>query len=161
MTTATDEPASSPFIWPPVIFGLAALLAAILSWVWPWTFLPGTFLGFLLRLAGALVVAGSIWLALSATRRFRAAGTPVPPTKPTTAIVTEGVYRRTRNPMYLAMTLAMLGLGFLFASFWFVLLVPLAIIAVTKLAIEREERYLEARFGDDYRRYRSEVRRWL
>lgn len=157
----SDEQASSPFIWPPVIYALAALGAGFLAWQIPWSILPPGFTGFILRLLGGAVIVSGVAVALAAERRFKAVGTPVPPTKPTTAIVTEGIYARTRNPMYLGLTLVLIGLGLLFGSLWFLIAAPFAVFCVTKLAIEREERYLSAKFGDDYHSYKARVRRWL
>ncbi len=83
------------------------------------------------------------------------------PTKPSTALVTNGIYRWTRNPMYLGLSLILLGIGFATGSLWFLMGLPMAILAVTKLAIEREERYLAEKFGAAYLDYKSRVRRWI
>lgn len=154
-------PASSTFIWPPVIYAAAAILAALLAWFAPWPILPNGFAGWLIRGFGVLLAALGAITGLSAEHRFKRAGTPVPPTRPTTALVTDGVYARTRNPMYLALTLILAGLGFAFGSLWFLLATPVAMFAVTKLAIEREERYLAEKFGEPYLSYRARVRRWI
>ncbi len=152
--------ASSPFIWPPAIYGGAALVAAALTWLAPLDILtPAEALPW--RLAGVAVFAVGVGVALLAGRRFKAVGTPIKPTEPTTALVEEGIYRYTRNPMYLGMTLMLLGLAAGLRSAWFLIALPIAVLAVTKLAIEREERYLETKFGEAYRAYKSRVRRWL
>ena len=130
-------------------FGLEALLpsAAI-----PETL--GTVLGCLL-LASGLVLAGSF------VRAFRHANTPVDPGKATTAIVTSGPYRLSRNPGYLAMALAYAGIAVLTDTLWaFVTLVP-TLILIDRGVIKREERYLERKFGEDYLRYKARTRRWL
>jgi protein-S-isoprenylcysteine O-methyltransferase Ste14 len=85
----------------------------------------------------------------------------VPPTKPSTALVTDGIYRRTRNPMYLGLSLILFGIAFAADSLWFLIVLTIAIFAVTKLAIEPEERYLADLFGTPYRDYKSRVRRWF
>jgi protein-S-isoprenylcysteine O-methyltransferase Ste14 len=111
-------------------------------------------------LAAILFVAG---LALVAVcfRRFQAAGTNVPTWMPTTALVTSGPYRFSRNPIYLALTALYLGLAIGYGSLWpLVLLVPLLIV-MRYGVIGREERYLEGKFGEPYRAYRSSVRRWI
>jgi protein-S-isoprenylcysteine O-methyltransferase Ste14 len=98
---------------------------------------------------------------LVAAGMFRRLGTNVPPSQPTTLIATTGPYRWTRNPMYLGMALIYSGLAIgLDGPIAFALL-PLVLIAIQTQVIAREERYLEAKFGDDYRRYKAEVRRWL
>jgi protein-S-isoprenylcysteine O-methyltransferase Ste14 len=170
MSDATQEPgapsgsdakASSPFIWPPVIYATAAVASGFLAWFAPLPFVPEGYTGWLIRFVGVLLIALGGAVALSAEKGFKRAGTPVPPTKPTTALVTEGIYARTRNPMYLGLTLVLSGLGLALGSVWFLLATPVAMFAVTKLAIEREERYLAEKFGQDYLGYRARVRRWV
>ena len=82
------------------------------------------------------------------------------PSKPSTALITGGIYRWIRNPMYLGLSLMLLGVGVALGSLWFFVALPIAIFAVTKLAIEPEERYLEEKFGTAYLEYKSRVRRW-
>ncbi|MDO5758965.1 MAG: isoprenylcysteine carboxylmethyltransferase family protein [Rhodobacterales bacterium] len=109
----------------------------------------------------ALLFAASGALVIGAFRRFRQAGTPVKPWQPTTRIVTHGVYGVTRNPMYLAMTLAYGAIAIAAESIGaLVFLVPLLIV-VTYGVIMREERYLELKFNDEYRRYKQSVPRWI
>jgi protein-S-isoprenylcysteine O-methyltransferase Ste14 len=85
----------------------------------------------------------------------------VPLRKPTTAIVTTGPYRLTRNPIYLAFSLLQLGLALLVGSWWLLATLVLAFALMHWIVVPREERYLEARFGNEYRRYKTSVRRWL
>jgi len=158
MTSKHD--ASSPVIWPPVIYGSLILVAAAASWLWPWHYLPWRIATVSPYLGGALF-ALAVAIALAAGRRFKSAGTPVPVNRPTTAIVTGGIYGRTRNPIYLGMTLALAGLGIAFDQLWFLLAIPVAMQAVTKLAIKREEAYLASKFGQDYLAYKARVRRWI
>ena len=100
-------------------------------------------------------------LAVSALRTMKAAGTNVHPSEPTLVIVSDGPFRFTRNPMYLALCLVQIGLGF-FLNDWITLLfvVPLALIFHYGV-IFREERYLTAKFGEPYLQYKREVRRWI
>lgn len=98
---------------------------------------------------------------LAAAGLFRQLGTNVPPSQPTTLIATTGPYRWTRNPMYLGMALVYAGLAIGFDGPIALALLPLVLIAIQTQVIAREERYLEAKFGDDYRRYKAGVRRWL
>jgi protein-S-isoprenylcysteine O-methyltransferase Ste14 len=152
--------ASSAFIWPPTIYAAGALSSALLWWLAPW---PYQAHGMRLSCIVAGVVLGCAGLAAAilAERRFHAAGTPVPPTRPTQVLVFDGIYRYTRNPMYLGMTLALLGLGLATNQLWFLIAAPVAVYAVTRLAIEREEAYLTRKFGDPYVAYMKKVRRWL
>ncbi|MFP3374627.1 methyltransferase family protein, partial [Pseudomonas sp. SIMBA_068] len=78
---------------------------------------------------------------------------------PTTLMATTGPYRWTRNPMYLGMALVYAGIAVGFDGAIALALLPLVLIVIQKQVIAREERYLESKFGDDYRRYKAEVRR--
>jgi protein-S-isoprenylcysteine O-methyltransferase Ste14 len=92
---------------------------------------------------------------------FRLAGTEVRPWMPSTTLVTSGIYRFTRNPMYLGLTLSYAGLSLLADSAIALLcLIPLLVI-ITYGVIKREERYLEVKFGEGYRKYKRKVRRWI
>ena len=100
-------------------------------------------------------------LALSAFRTMKAAGTNVHPSEPSLTIVRGGPFRFTRNPMYLALCLLQVALGF-FLNDWITLLfaVPLVLIFHYGVVL-REERYLTAKFGEPYLQYKSQVRRWI
>ena len=142
---------------PPLIY-LAFLLAGVaLDFIWP------TSIGSrALRLVGgAVFVVAALAILASALRRFAAAGTPVEVYRPTTALVTEGPYRYSRNPIYLALTLGSAGVAFAANSLWALLLLVAAIAFVRYGVIAREERYLEQKFGQEYLRYKASVRRWL
>ena len=92
---------------------------------------------------------------------FRAAGTPVPAGKPTTAIVRTGPYRFSRNPIYLAFSLFQLGIAIWVNSLWLVATLVAAVALMHYVVISREEQYLERRFGAEYVEYKASVRRWL
>jgi protein-S-isoprenylcysteine O-methyltransferase Ste14 len=111
-------------------------------------------LGWLLLTAGGALIAVP-WVL------FHRARTSVLPFRPTTAIVTSGPYRFSRNPIYLGMALVYLGLPLLLGYAWPYLFFPPAVFLIMRLVIVREERYLEGKFGDEYRRYRDSVRRWI
>jgi protein-S-isoprenylcysteine O-methyltransferase Ste14 len=89
------------------------------------------------------------------------AHTPVDPLKPTTALVTEGPFRYSRNPIYLALTLLYLGVVLLINALGILLLVVPAVLVLRYGVIAREEAYLTRKFGDAYRQYTAQVRRWL
>jgi protein-S-isoprenylcysteine O-methyltransferase Ste14 len=109
---------------------------------------------------GSALVVFAAWPMARALWRFRLARTHAEPWKPSTALVTRGIYRRTRNPMYQAFGLFVAGVAVAFASDWTFLLLPLGALIVHFGVVRREERYLEARFGDDYRRLRDRVPRY-
>ena len=93
--------------------------------------------------------------------RFRAAGTPVEPYKPTSAIVSDGLYGLSRNPIYVALTLIYLGIGVAIDSPWILALVVPVLLVMRTGVIAREERYLERKFGAEYLDYKVSVRRWV
>ena len=109
---------------------------------------------------GLLLFAASAGLGIPALLAFRAAGTHVEPWKPATALVAGGIFRRLRNPMYVGIVLFLLGLAALLASDG-ILLMTLVLAPVLHFGVvKREERYLEAKFGDAYRRYKETVPRY-
>lgn len=152
--------ASSRFPWPPAIYGGSALLGMALHWTFALPFAPDE-LATALRYFGYVVIAIAIVIGLAAEWKFFRAGTATLPTSVTTALVTTGIYGWTRNPMYLAMTLALAALTLALNDLWFALLTPGAVLAVTRLAIKPEEDYLDRKFGAPYREYCRMVGRWL
>lgn len=111
-------------------------------------------------ISGSLVAMG-LALATVAIRNFGRAETPVPTIEPTRVLVTTGIHGWSRNPIYLGMFLIYAGIGVAARSSWMlVLLAPLA-LTMRYGVVAREEAYLERRFGDAYRDYKSRVRRWL
>lgn len=113
------------------------------------------------RLLGAACIGLSGLIVSQAFREMRRANTSINPSLPSTALVTEGPYRFTRNPIYLSLTLLYTGIGLLANSLWAMLLLPVLIQIINRGVIEREERYLETTFGKRYRDYASRVGRWL
>src|SRR6266481_2109611 len=111
-------------------------------------------------IGAVLILLGLVTMTLS-IRNFMRAGTPVPTRDPTRTLVTTGIHARSRNPIYVSMFLIYVGTGLLANTAWiFVLLVPLALI-IRYGVVAREEAYLERKFGDPYRAYKSHVRRWV
>lgn len=114
-------------------------------------------------IAGPLILIGIAGIAVfaAAVRSFSRAATPLPTSQPARALVTTGIYRWTRNPIYLAFFLVYGGIGIVVRSPWILLLaLPLA-ITIRYGVVAREEAYLERRFGDIYLDYKQRVRRWL
>ena len=92
---------------------------------------------------------------------MKRAGTNIRPDQPTLALASDGPFRFTRNPLYIAVTGLYLGIALLVNALWpLVLLIP--VLAVLRWGVVgREERYLEAKFGEPYRAYKARVRRWI
>jgi protein-S-isoprenylcysteine O-methyltransferase Ste14 len=110
---------------------------------------------------GALPLGAGLILAVFGIGAFRRAGTPVIPFERSTALVTTGVYRFTRNPMYLGLSLILTGTAVMLGSVGAFLPLPLLVWILQSGYIEAEERFLEELFGGDYLRYKSLVRRWM
>jgi protein-S-isoprenylcysteine O-methyltransferase Ste14 len=154
-TNAPDH--SGVFIPPPLLYVFPFLAGLLIHWVHPATLFPrGATAPF-----GVILVALGLALGASAMISFRRARTSPIPIKPTTAIVETGLYRFTRNPMYLGLAVLYLGLALWVDSLWPLLLLPVALFAIQRFVIAREERYLEDKFGDEYRGYKTRVRRWI
>jgi protein-S-isoprenylcysteine O-methyltransferase Ste14 len=117
--------------------------------------------GWLRIAAGAAGLALLFALDSSAMLRFRRSGTSFNPARPATALVTDGPYRFTRNPMYVGMAGLYAGAAVAAGVLWALAFLPAVLLAMDRLVIPREERHLAATFGDDYERYRRRVRRWL
>jgi protein-S-isoprenylcysteine O-methyltransferase Ste14 len=142
---------------PPLIFVAALGLGLILHRLIPIWLFPLTIsrpLGIALCLTGVVV---GFWGCATMLR----AGTNVRPDRPVTALVTGGPFRFSRNPLYLSLIALYLGITLLLEALWpFMMLVPSLLIVHWRIVL-REERFLEARFGDAYRAYKTRVRRWL
>ena len=102
-----------------------------------------------------------VGVAIVVNSSFNRVGTAIEPWKPTTAIVTKGIYAWSRNPIYLGFCLINAGIGIANNSFWiFISFIPAAIL-LYHVAIAKEEAYLEKKFGDEYLAYKKKVRRWI
>ena len=113
-------------------------------------------------ISGALLLAGVLVAALGVIQ-FRQHRTTVDPLRPNKAstLVTSGVFRLTRNPMYLGMLLVLLGVGVLFNSLAAVVLALCFVPLITALQIHAEEAAMHTLFGADFDAYKATVRRWL
>lgn len=145
------------FPFPPLIPVIALVASWALGRLWP---LPLHLPAWTVWL-GLLLFTVPFLFAFWATQVFRRHRTPVDPRGAVTEIVTEGPFRYTRNPMYLTLMVMYVGGALLFALPWaWVLLIPV-FLALHFGVIRREEDYLLATFGEPYRRYRKQVRRWI
>ncbi len=115
----------------------------------------------LLWLTGFALIVISVALALFALFHFLEAKTLVEPWHPTTTIIEKGVFRYSRNPIYLAFCIATVGCGLALNSWWVVMSVLPLVLLLRELVIKREETYLESKFGKTYLNYKRRVRRWF
>ncbi len=153
--TESDLSIDVPFSPPLVYIGL--LIVGIVAGNFIPTALPSSV--FALAVGIPLALAG-IYLLVNSDRAFARADTP-PDFRPVKAVVTEGPYRHTRNPMYISFSLIYAGIGVAFESFVALLVLSAAVVLIDRMIIPREEQYLEQRFGEEYLRYKAKVRRWI
>lgn len=144
-------------VLPPVYLLLTLLLMAGFHFLLPLAHVIATPYSY----AGAVLVILGIAVAASAAWGFHKAGTPVIPFEPSTALVTGGLYKYTRNPMYLGMVLLLIGVAILSGSLGTWLPIPFFIWIIQANFIRGEERFLESIFGERYLEYKRRVRRWL
>ncbi len=144
-------------IAPPLLFVVPILASLTFEWLVPTSFAHGASRWTL----GALIFVAGIALNVGGFVTEKRAGTDPIPFNPTTRIVAHGLYRFSRNPMYLGFALCTFGLAILVDSAWMLLALPIGLVLVDRIVITREERYLERKFGDEYLNYKRRVRRWL
>lgn len=161
MTNDLQDDGPAVRIAPPLI-PLAGLVLGIgLQFAWP---LPDGFMippPFSYWIGGIFILAIFVGLGRWAMRAFRENGEDPKPWTRVHGIVETGPYRFSRNPMYVTLTLMLLGFAVLLSNVWMLILTPVCAILLHYIAIRPEEAYLEARFGDAYRAYKRRVRRWL
>jgi protein-S-isoprenylcysteine O-methyltransferase Ste14 len=159
--TADIDPNDHPNVVEPPPFILAVVLAVLLG-IDGLIQGPGFGLSSEARLlVGLLFAIIGMTLIIVAGAKFRAAKTYIEPWKPTTTLITDGLYAWTRNPIYLGMALGYIGICFLGDSVVALAGLPIPVAIVHYGVILREERYLESKFGQTYRDYMQRVRRWL
>ena len=158
-----DEPnAIGLGVPPPVIYLGPLLLGLLLDRKIPAPFLPrGS-----TRIVGLPLIGGGVLLGGWTFRTMRRADTPVigepfVADKPTSTLITDGPFGYSRNPGYLAGAMVYAGIASLTNVLWVFLLLPVVLLTMRRTAIEREERYLEGKFGEEYLRYKARVRRWI
>jgi protein-S-isoprenylcysteine O-methyltransferase Ste14 len=142
---------------PPTYIFLTIVVMVVIHFIFP----VARVISFPWRFLGAIPLALGIVLNLIADRAFKKHQTTVKPFEESTALITSGVFRITRHPMYLGFALILIGLAVFMGS-----LLPYAVIAVFAITMDRvfirvEERMLEEKFGNVWSEYRQKVRRWI
>ena len=144
---------------PPLLMFLIVLVAATaFHRLLPFSSLPG---GTARVVAGVVVMLMSGVLAGVTFVKMHRERTSFDPGTPTTSVCCTGIFRLTRNPMYLSLVLLLFGIGLFISSIYFVLLAPVLLIVYDRLVVRAEEAYLTEKFGEAYLRYKARVRRWL
>jgi protein-S-isoprenylcysteine O-methyltransferase Ste14 len=154
---ANDQDDPGIRVPPPLIYLLPLILGLLLNRRAPVPFLPrGAARGIGWPLIGGGVVLNGWFL-----RTIRDADVPIRTDKPVPRLTTEGPFRYTRNPSYLALAMIYAGIAVLRNSPWAVLFLPVVLVVIRREVIGREERYLERAFGEEYLAYKGRVRRWV
>ena len=157
--SSTRSPSDIPnvLILPPLLYGVALAVGFLLQWIVPRPILSSNARYWV----GGVLLASGVFLAIWGRRVMEQAGTNVNPTLPSTALVSTGPFGFSRNPLYVALTLMYVGLALLANALWVLVLIVPVLLLMHYGVVRREERYLEAKFGDAYGEYRSRVRRYI
>ena len=142
---------------PPAYYGVAFATAMVLQRAVPLD-MPGRPTS---AVVGAAVLLAGLGLDLAGVAAVVAHHTTIVPHRPVAKLITTGIYRFSRNPMYTGLAIMVAGGALLAGTWWPLLTLPLALVAVKRLAIKPEETYLAERYGSTYDDYRRRVRRWL
>ena len=147
------------YIPPPLIYAAIFFVAQFLQRKIPigdtlfhWQFM---------KIAGLLFGVVALFFIVRSLRQFVQSKNTVITVKGASSLQTKGIYSATRNPMYVGLALIYLGVTCFIGNWWNIILLPLLLLIVQKYVIEREEKYLKRRFGQEYLDYKSRVRRWL
>ena len=157
MSNKTAPDKAGVIIFPPLLYVLFLVAGILFSY-----FFPHQILSFPVALSlGLFIFVIGFATLFTAANLFVKSKNPVNPSGSTQLIISSGIYKYTRNPMYVGLTIIFIGISLIFNA-WvsFILLIPLLVI-VQKGIIEREEKYLTRKFGNQYLSYKSKVRRWL
>jgi protein-S-isoprenylcysteine O-methyltransferase Ste14 len=153
-------PAPNKIPWPPLIYLGAAAAGLALHWTVPLPWPTGA-LGAVLMVLGLFMLAAAIAIELATALTFRRHKTTILPHRAATRLITSGPFAWSRNPIYLANTMLLIGVGLAFGIGWLVLTAPFAAGLTLLLAIKREERHLAQQFGDDWKAYAARTGRWF
>jgi len=157
-----DAPLTDAGVWfpPPLWFLGGAAAGWILNRQWPLALATPDNPRTLPAIALVLLVAALALIAWAFVT-FRRWKTAIIPHNPATRIVQDGPFAYSRNPLYVGMTTATLGIGVLMNTLWVPMMIPIVLVLVYQMVIRREEAYLTSAFPDDYRAYCARVRRWI
>ena len=142
---------------PPIFFIIPLLIGAVVEYLVPTTLLTPT----ISLITGLLFSWASLPFIILSLREFYKAKTAFDASRTSTTLITTSIYRISRNPAYLSLVLFYVGLSFIINSIWILILVVPVIYSLQKYCIEREEKYLEEKFGGQYLAYKKQVRRWI
>ena len=157
MNIENDEKGAAVKFPPPLVFLIFLLAAYGVQHFWPIGI--GISSGF--KYIGVGVIMLGVCIVILASLSFKRAKTNIEPWKPTTKIISTGIYAYSRNPIYVGFFLILIGIGIFLNSFWILIsFIPSAVL-IYYIAIKKEEVYLEKKFGEEYIHYKNKVRRWV
>ena len=157
MAKEQDRPGINPMVHPPIIASMFIVIAYFLGRFVP---LPLA-VPLILRNIGLFLTFVGFLCGIGALLEFRKARTTLDPHASVRQLVTSGIYRFTRNPIYLGFLLMVIGLPLNSGIYWGIVMAPFYVLTMNRLVIEREESYLENKFKSIYPDYKARVRRWL
>lgn len=157
MKSEIDEKGAKVKFPPPLIFIFLLLFAYGVHYFYP----INIGVSYEVKYAGVVIVLLALGLIIYISRIFKRVATNIEPWKPTTTIISTGIYAYSRNPIYVAFCLVPIGVGIILNSFWLLCSFLPAALIVYFVAIKKEETYLEQKFGTEYQQYKKRVRRWL
>ena len=142
---------------PPLIFLGFGLFSIVIHYLKPLTIIGPLWLVYL----GVLILISSFLGFGYMVDFYKKNETEIEPTKTTSKIITSGLYRHSRNPVYIILCAVPVGLGFVFMTYWAIFAFISALIVIYFTAVKKEEQYLEKKFGQEYLNYKRKVRRWI
>lgn len=157
MAKEQDRPGINPMVHPPIVASIFIVIAYIIGRFVPIPFAVPS----ILRNIGLILTFLGFLLGIGAMLEFQRARTTLDPHGSARQLVTSGIYRFTRNPIYLGFLLMVIGLPLNSGLYWGIVMVPFYVLTMNRLVIEREESYLEMKFKNVYPEYKARVRRWL
>ena len=144
-------------IIPPIVYLIGLVIGFGFERLWPIIEMRSV----LTIIIGIILILLSVLLIVPSILKFRIAATPFDIRKPATVLVTDGPYRYSRNPGYLALTLLYIGLALIIGSIWVVIMLAPVLVVIHYGVIKKEERHLLDQFGEEYIHYKKNVRRWF
>ena len=157
MSDKKDSPAINKYIHPPIVAMFYIIVGILLG---RFISIPLAIPSVIKNIGLALIFIGFL-CGVGAFLEFRKAKTTVNPHGSVSSIISSGIYRFTRNPIYLGFLLMVIGFPLAYGSWWGIIVAPFFVISMNRLVIEKEEAYLEKKFKEQYTSYKSRVRRWI
>lgn len=144
-------------VLPPIVFIIALILGTAIGYIFPIA-LPFSKLK---AAISTILIIASLFLGVCSALLFRKHNTDIDPMGSATMLLKTGPYKYSRNPIYVSMIILIFGIGVLLGNTWILLMLIPAVLYLRKNVVLLEEKHLIKQFGNDYKKYSSDVRRWL